>query len=117
MKPIYDLYTFKAVMKNVKATMDLQKKLDNLCVDYAEVTTYEEPNLTLPNMIDDVLALLEIAFNDNGVIYSWVYDRNFGKIDGRPLGMPECLCEINTVEDLYDFLVYDLNNEELDFSY
>lgn len=88
----------------------MQNKIDSLCVDYGESTGYEEPFITLPSMVDDVIALLEIAFNDDGVLFSWIYDRNFGKIKGDYMNLPEEVCSINDVDTLYDYLTANMES-------
>ena len=97
-------------MKNIKSTLNLQNKIDSLCVDYGDQTGYEEPYITLPSMVDDVIAMLEIAFNDNGVLFSWIYDRNFGKTDGKYMNLPEEECAIKDVDSLYDYLVDNMSS-------
>ena len=107
MNPIIDRYTFKTLMKNIRCTLELQNKIDMLCVDYGDRTGYNEPYITLPSMADDVIALLEIIFNDDGILFSWIYDTNFGKI--RYEGLPEAICSIKDDDSMYDYLVATMN--------
>ena len=108
-KPFIDKYTFRHVLRDIQNVLSFQDKLDALTVEYGKIVGYcdEEPVILFPTLLDDTVTLMENAMQDsNGIIYTWIFDRRFGrKKIGDSSSEYSFLDKIEDADELYDYLL------------
>lgn len=90
---------FTYYINKLQEEVDYQQELSLLNNKYNK-KYYGIENGSL-DMVDCIIQLLEAAFDDNALIFSWVFDKDFGRDKTSYENFPK---EIKTTDDLYDYL-------------
>ena len=93
------LELFKHYIDKIRKVMDFQFDLDNACHKIGI-----EYQICMPDMVEEVIDLLEYIFQDNTeLIAYWIFDLDFGELyyDGCLMGKCGRIIKLKTIEDLY----------------
>lgn len=88
---------FKQHIDTIKETLTYENEQDSLTY----IRKYPEDNDECLRLIDGIIQLLELMFNDDCLIFSWIFDKDFGRNLTSYSTFPET---IKTTDDLYDYL-------------
>ena len=107
---------FVEIINRLKNYNELQDKIDELFKDNIENREKDFMNAASICVGDEreVVKLLEKMF-DTDIISYWIYELNYGKeyTDGCVLDENMNEIDLSTAEKLYDYLVQDLESEEM----
>ena len=96
------LELFKHYIDKIRKVMDFQFDLDNACHKIGI-----EYQICMPDMVEEVIDLLEYIFQDNTeLIAYWIFDLDFGELyyDGCIARKGGERVKLKTIEDLYEEL-------------
>jgi hypothetical protein len=101
---------FCEIMNNLKKTDECIDTLNNIFKTHNKdikiySTLYE---------FTDILKVLKIMFNDNDMIDYWIYDLDYGEkySDGCITEKDNTNIVLKSAEDLYEYLIQEMGNNE-----
>lgn len=93
-----------------KDFVTILNKIEKSFITMSEVNNLLNTVIDIPNATDSCISLLEKLVNDKFQTISWwVYEKDFGKRKDINIKINNKTIQLNTPEELYDYLIKDID--------